>query len=154
MADLSSIPPRILDKIAFEPNTGCWLWIGALTSEGYANAHIESRTVKVHRYLYERLVGKIPPGLVPDHLCRVRSCVNPRDLEPVTRAENARRGETGAHHRRKTRCPHGHPYEGDNLVISKSGQRACATCRRGWVRACYRKARAEGRIWPSRAKEV
>jgi hypothetical protein len=27
-----------------------------------------------------------------DHLCRVRSCVNPAHLEPVTNAENCRRG--------------------------------------------------------------
>lgn len=33
-------------------------------------------------------VGPIPEGLHLDHLCRVRRCVNPAHLEPVTQAEN------------------------------------------------------------------
>jgi hypothetical protein len=49
----------------------------------------------VHRDVYEQLVGPIPEGLVLDHLCRNRSCCNPAHLEPVTTAENVRRGLNG-----------------------------------------------------------
>lgn len=45
-----------------------------------------------HRAVYEFLVGPIPVGQVLDHLCRVKACVNPRHLEPVTQNENMRRG--------------------------------------------------------------
>jgi hypothetical protein len=40
-------------------------------------------------------VGPIPPNREIDHLCRVRSCVNPAHLEVVTNRENCRRGIKG-----------------------------------------------------------
>ena len=46
-----------------------------------------------HRLYYERQHhGPIPPDRQLDHLCRVPACVNPDHLEPVTAAENIRRG--------------------------------------------------------------
>lgn len=85
-----------------------------------------------HRHAYESLVGPIPGELTIDHLCRVRCCVNPDHLEPVTRGENVRRGEAGrvvaAMHRAKTHCPHGHPY--DARSVEPRGWRRCRSCRR------------------------
>lgn len=34
----------------------------------------------------------VPYGKELDHVCRVRACVNPAHLEPVTHIENVRRG--------------------------------------------------------------
>ena len=36
--------------------------------------------------------GPVPEGMQLDHLCRVPGCVNPDHLEPVSAAENVRRG--------------------------------------------------------------
>lgn len=78
---------RFDSLISPEPNTGCWLWLGTLSDNGYGiYAHR-----RAHRIAFEQMKGGIPPGLDLDHLCRVRCCVNPEHLEPVTRKENCRR---------------------------------------------------------------
>ena len=89
---------RFFAHISPEPNSGCWLWDGATTHDGYALLTIDHRQVYVHRWAYERFVAKIPRGTDSDHLCRVRSCVNPAHIEPVTRRENLRRGVGRYHH--------------------------------------------------------
>lgn len=77
------------------PKGDCWLWQGA-TNGRYARMRLRApepeRWVYVHRWMYEELRGPIPEGLVIDHLCRTLLCVNPWHLEPVTQAENLRRG--------------------------------------------------------------
>ena len=47
--------------------------------------------VLAHRYYYEQESGRIPDGLECDHLCRMRACVRPDHLDPVTRYEHSRR---------------------------------------------------------------
>lgn len=74
--------------------TPCWLWRHA-GGVGYGTARVGGRTVNAHRLAYEAFVGPVPEGLELDHLCRVRRCVNPNHLEPVTRSENMRRGSRG-----------------------------------------------------------
>ena len=72
--------------------TPCWIWQGALGVGGYGALHREGRTQRAHRWMYKQFVGPIPEGAELDHLCRVRACVNPAHLEPISRAENVRRG--------------------------------------------------------------
>ena len=109
---------------------GCWIWTGALTRGGYGKTKVLGRTTVAHRYCYEQLVGPIPEGLQLDHLCRVRACVNPDHLEPVTCQENLLRGETfQAANAAKTHCPSGHEYTPAN-TLSDSGGRGCRTCKR------------------------
>lgn len=78
----------IARKIEFT-DAGCWVWTGAVCpTTGYGTVGTSS----AHQRSWELLVGPVPDGLVLDHLCRVRHCVNPDHLEPVTQRENVRRG--------------------------------------------------------------
>lgn len=71
--------------------TGCWIWQRA-TAGGYGYVRVQGVLHPAHRVFYERQHGRIPEGLHIDHLCRNRRCVNPDHLEPVTCAQNVRRG--------------------------------------------------------------
>ena len=107
----------------------CWLWTGGQISTGYGifNAHPPASPVLAHRFAYEDVVGPIPEGLHLDHLCRVPLCVNPTHLEPVTNAENVRRGLRGV---LKPHCSRGHELTEDNLYRrpGKPNQKRCRTC--------------------------
>ena len=117
----------------------CWLWTGNITPDGYATFTVDDRLVRAHRFAYELQVGPIPDRLVIDHLCRNRACQNARHMEPVTNAENIRRGHSGRHNAIKTHCPQGHPYSGDNLYVGRTGKRGC--------RACFTLRRRQGGVW-------
>jgi hypothetical protein len=75
-----------------DPVTGCWNWQRYKDDKGYGVIKRRGKNYQAHRYLYEKHKGKIPGELQLDHLCRNTSCVNPGHLEPVTNAENTRRG--------------------------------------------------------------
>lgn len=66
---------------------GCWLFAGSVNNRGYGT--IRGRAA--HRWFYEHFIAPIPVGLQIDHLCRVRLCVNPGHLEPVTPSQNVTR---------------------------------------------------------------
>lgn len=117
-----------------EPNSGCFLWLGALTDVGYGQARLFGRKMGAHRAAYIIAHNGIPEGLDVDRLCRVRCCVNPAHLEAVPHSVNIKRGIgptlAAARQRAITHCPQGHEYAGENLEVSEKGYRTCQTCRR------------------------
>lgn len=105
----------------------CWNWIARHYPKGYGKFRVDSRMWFAHRWAYEYLVGPIPEGMEIDHLCRNRRCVNPEHLQPVTGLVNQIRGDL--HHRNKTHCPLGHPYDMAERRPDGGVARRCRTCR-------------------------
>jgi hypothetical protein len=153
---MENIQTRILENSYPEPNSGCWLWLLALDKYGYGRITISQPTKKnreAHRVSYETFVGAIPSGLVIDHLCRNRLCVNPAHLEAVSRRENTLRSPIAiaALNIRKTHCKNGHLLSDENLytapwhVDERVSCRGCRECIRQNSRRYKARRRMKGK---------
>jgi hypothetical protein len=147
--------PEYITRRLVKPWVDCWIWSGA-TEKGYGRVVIDDKRVRVHRHVYELLIGPVPEGLELDHLCRVRACFNPAHLEPVTSQENLRRSapwrvrsSTQRRKRRiknppkprviRTHCSRGHEFTPENTYMASDGWRRCLIChkaadRKRWQR--------------------
>ena len=139
----------ILAKI--QPTGFCWLWTGKPNQGGYGVQHFQGKLWKAHRFVYTFLVGPIQDGLVLDHLCKVRICVNPDHLEPVTLPENVRRSknmgkaDTWVKRRdsplllsNRSHCSYGHDLAEVGVSVyrqrNKRTDRVCKQCEK--IRRC------------------
>src|SRR5687768_16142939 len=118
---------RILDLSIPEPNSGCWLWLGAMGVKGYGLMNVGGVIRNAHRMSCEAVRGPIDPKLVVDHKCRNRACVNPDHLEPVTQSENHLRSPLRFAKSEGRFCMRGHEYTPENTMRQKTG-RLCRTC--------------------------
>jgi len=84
----SKLHDRILANCIPEPNTGCWLWLGADVADGYGQVRVEGPKVRVHRAMYIACHGPVSPDLVVRHRCDVTACCNPQHLTIGTQKEN------------------------------------------------------------------
>jgi hypothetical protein len=67
---------------------GCWLWEGRSNPKEYGLINVGNHDWLAHRYSYGSFVGGHRPQLTLDHVCRIRNCVRPDHLMPVTRLRN------------------------------------------------------------------
>ncbi len=142
---------RFWSKVAVVDASRCWWWLGSLSIGGYGKFRVGSQVKTAHRLSYEQWYGPIPQGLQIDHLCRVRSCVNPAHLEAVTPRINILRGiSPSAIAARATHCPQQHPYSEDNTYYFRGGaERVCKICKsqnghNSYMRSRYGSANAVG----------
>lgn len=142
---------RVMAKVAQDPESGCWLWTGTIDGNGYGVVTLAGgKHRRAHRVVYELHRGPIPEGLQLDHLCRVRRCVNPEHLEPVTNRENTIRGvrpeQVREHFASRGRCKNNHVLAGDNVYTNARGHRVCRACKRSAARRGAPESRARGPI--------
>lgn len=143
-AEIEAARAGILKRVIVS-ETGCWEWQGAV-SRGYGSFYFLRTTWRAHRIAYLVWRGSFDYKLDLDHLCRNRTCVNPNHLEPVTPKVNVLRGVNHVvDQKKRTHCPKGHPYSGDNLIIRPSGRRGCRACIRIWKDESEARRQAEGR---------
>lgn len=112
---------------------GCWEWSVLDRRTGYGALSLKHKKHRAHVFCYKLFVGPIGFGMVLDHLCRNKLCINPDHLEPVTPKVNTLRGTSfSAKNSIKTHCPKGHPLSGENLWVSTNGRRRrhCRECGR------------------------
>lgn len=145
-----SDPVRWLQRLALcsEPGPGgCIIWTRSLDRYGYGRFRVRvdgrPRQFSAARAAWLAHRGPIPAGYVPDHLCRVRACINVEHMEIVTVAENTRRGiwgggsMLGCRHRDAMgpEYPCGHPRTDPNTLVRVNRRngytgRACRECNR------------------------
>lgn len=134
---------RFWEKVERLGPGDCWEWKGALRGthpdQQYGQLWNGKKPERAHRISYELHNGPIPDGLVIDHVCRNRKCVNPAHLRAVTPRVNGTENNLSpfATNARKTHCKKGHPLTGENLArfLVKNTRktrwiavRGCLTC--------------------------
>lgn len=97
------------------PETSCVIWFGCENQKGYGRILVGRKRQNVHRVVYEMANGPIPDGMVIDHVCHERSCVNPAHMRVCTNSENAKN--------RKLNVNNKHGFKGvyKNSYTSKKG---------------------------------
>lgn len=139
---------RFWEKVNRRGDDECWPWLAGKNGSGYGAFGLGKKWWGAHRFVYERMVGDIPRGYTVHHKCENRVCVNPAHLCLLTHRENVLLGTAPpACSMRRSHCPQGHPYEGDNLYWQGSSRR-CRICTNEKERRYRRAAGLKGRKRP------
>src|SRR5216684_84326 len=118
---IQAILDRLIPCAPTTLETGCREWRWDNDGAGYGRAVLNGKRQRLHRLVYENLVGPIPAGSHIHHRCENRACANIEHLELVSPMEHRKRHE-------KTHCPQGHPYVTEGRW--KGNSRDCRICHR------------------------
>ena len=112
-----SLKRRLEHRSIRDPETGCILWTGSRTTNGYGGLHVRGRTWQAHRASWTVHCGAIPDGLLICHRCDVRTCINPEHLFLGTQKENmADKVAKQGHERRAEEGPERRPSKAPEIL--------------------------------------
>lgn len=119
----------ILSNIDIRDRDECWPWILPAHKTGYGRGSFNNKQFLAHRASYEYFKEPIPKGLVIDHICKNRICVNPNHLRVVTNLENVTQNSNSLTVKLKnqTHCKRGHLFDEENTYSYKNS-RQCKIC--------------------------
>lgn len=81
-----SAEERFLARV--EKSQGCWTWLGGTFTNGYGQLKVNGSPTLAHRFSFELNKGVVPEGMMIDHICGNRLCVNPEHLQLATNKTN------------------------------------------------------------------
>lgn len=139
---------RLMSRVhAPDGPTGCWLWTGAIMSEGYGSIGDGDGAIELtHRLAWKLWIGELG-DLTVDHRCQQKLCFNPAHLVAVSREVNAARGEGFS----PLYCLEGHPIFGAlGQWRWKREKRRCMVCHKRREREAY--ARGGRRKRPGKSR--
>lgn len=67
---------RFLSYVRLDAS-GCWLWIGGTSWNGYGRFKVDYKSIRAHRFSYAYFIGDIQANEVIRHKCNNPACVNP-----------------------------------------------------------------------------
>ena len=134
-------------KVALDEETNCWVWKLKPTDTGYGIYNTHSKVFKAHRVSWRIFKGPLTDGLVIDHMCKNRMCVNPAHLREVDSHTNTMENSNWfvALNKLKTHCPSGHEYTEENTRLKPQTinpellGRQCKECTRIFQNKKYHK---------------
>jgi hypothetical protein len=133
------------DRCVPVPESGCWLWLGSVSSGGYGQLKIGGKLHRAHRLAWIVFRGPIPAGMMVCHRCDVPLCVNPDHLFVGTARDNFRdclaKGRAGnwyglavARSKQRqsigTHCRYGHFRTPSSTGRNRYGFLTCLICQR------------------------
>lgn len=122
----AALPASFWERVVPEPNSGCWLWLGALSSRGrsrYSPTGGGGATDFAYRVAYAAARGAVPKFHMVSIACRTSCCVNPQHMVTRTIADiNRAKAHKGA------ACKKGHSFTPDNTRVNYGGDRHCLEC--------------------------